>query len=45
MAVARLDALAKGLFEGNPWDALASLALALAGKPVETRPPLAPERY
>ena len=34
-AVARLDALAKGLGEGNPWDALTSVALALAGVPVE----------
>jgi DNA polymerase III subunit delta len=35
VALARLDALAKGLTAGNPWDALASLALALAGKPIE----------
>jgi len=33
-AAARLDALAKGLTEGNPWDALAALALAVAGRPV-----------
>jgi DNA polymerase-3 subunit delta len=31
---ARLDALAKGLGTGNPWDELAAAALALAGKPV-----------
>jgi hypothetical protein len=31
---ARVDALAKGLTEGSPWDALMSLALAVAGKPV-----------
>ena len=44
-ALARLDALAKGLHDGNPWGALASLALALAGKPVQALEPLAPERH
>ncbi len=39
VALARLDALAKGLGRGNPWDELAALALALCGKPVR---PLAP---
>jgi DNA polymerase-3 subunit delta len=37
---ARLDALAKGLGTGNPWDELAAAALALAGKPAR---PLARE--
>ena len=32
-ACARLDALAKGIGRGNPWDELATAALALAGKP------------
>ena len=32
-ALARLDALSKGLGVGNPWDELASVALAFAGKP------------
>jgi DNA polymerase-3 subunit delta len=32
-ALARLDALAKGIGSGNAWDELRSLALALAGKP------------
>jgi DNA polymerase-3 subunit delta len=32
-ACARLDALAKGLGRGNPWDELASAALTLAGRP------------
>src|SRR2546423_3187302 len=31
---ARVDALAKGLTEGSPWDALMSLALAVAGTPI-----------
>jgi len=34
IGLARLDALAKGLTEGSPWDALSSLALAFAGKSV-----------
>jgi DNA polymerase-3 subunit delta len=34
-AVARLDALAKGLTAGHPWESLTSLALAIAGKPVQ----------
>jgi DNA polymerase-3 subunit delta len=38
-ALARLDALAKGLGRGNPWDDLAALALVLCGKPAR---PLAP---
>ncbi len=32
-ALARLDGLAKGIGHGNPWDELATVALALAGKP------------
>jgi DNA polymerase-3 subunit delta len=35
IAAARLDALAKGLTAGNPWESLTSLALAVAGKPVQ----------
>jgi DNA polymerase-3 subunit delta len=38
-ALARLDALAKGLGRGNPWDDLAALALALCGRPAR---PLSP---
>jgi DNA polymerase-3 subunit delta len=38
---ARLDALAKGLLRGNPWDELAAAALVLAGTPAR---PLAPSR-
>jgi DNA polymerase-3 subunit delta len=33
-ALARLDALSKGLGRGDAWDDLAAVALALAGKPV-----------
>jgi DNA polymerase-3 subunit delta len=33
LALARLDALSKGIGSGNAWDELRSLALALAGKP------------
>jgi DNA polymerase-3 subunit delta len=33
-ALAALDALAKGIGRGNPWDELRTLALALAGHPV-----------
>ena len=33
VALARLDALAKGLRHGNPWEELATTALAFAGKP------------
>ena len=33
-ALAKLDALAKGIGRGNAWDDLRTLALALAGKPV-----------
>ncbi len=33
IAVARLDALAKGLSAGNPWEELVSLALDLCGTP------------
>jgi DNA polymerase-3 subunit delta len=40
-ALARLDALAKGLGRGDAWDDLAAIALALAGKPTR---PLAPAR-
>lgn len=32
-ALARLDALSKGLGRGNPWDDVAALAMAIAGKP------------
>jgi DNA polymerase-3 subunit delta len=32
-ALARLDAVSKGIGRGNAWDDLATLALALAGKP------------
>jgi DNA polymerase-3 subunit delta len=32
-ALARLDALAKGIGRGDAWDDLAAVALALAGKP------------
>jgi len=32
-ALARLDALAKGIGHGDAWDELAAIALALAGKP------------
>ena len=35
-ALARLDALSKGLGGGSVWDDFAALALALAGKPVRT---------
>ena len=33
-ALATLDALAKGLGQRDPWDALVSLALELAGRPI-----------
>ncbi|MEO5699651.1 MAG: DNA polymerase III subunit delta [Casimicrobiaceae bacterium] len=33
-ALARLDALSKGIGKGSAWDALRTLALALAGKPL-----------
>ena len=33
--LARIDGQAKGLIEGDAWQALASLALAIAGKPVQ----------
>ena len=33
-ALARVDALAKGIGRGNAWDELATTAMALAGKPV-----------
>ena len=32
-AVARVDALAKGLTAGNPWEDLVALALAVCGTP------------
>ena len=32
-ATAALDAVSKGIGEGNPWDELRSVALALAGTP------------
>jgi hypothetical protein len=35
VALARLDALAKGIGIGNPWDELETVALALAGAPVQ----------
>jgi hypothetical protein len=37
-SLARLDALTKGLGAGKPWDELASIALALAGKPAHALP-------
>jgi DNA polymerase-3 subunit delta len=33
-ALARVDALSKGLGRGSPWDELVALALAVAGSPV-----------
>jgi len=33
-ALARLDALAKGLGRGDPWDVLISLALDLCARPI-----------
>jgi DNA polymerase-3 subunit delta len=41
-ALARLDALSKGLGRGNPWDEVAALAMAIAGKPCR---PLAAAAY
>jgi DNA polymerase III subunit delta len=38
VAVARLDALAKGIGSGNPWDELATVALSLAGVSVAPLP-------
>ena len=38
LAVARLDALAKGIGTGNAWDELATTGLALAGKTVAPLP-------
>jgi len=32
-ALATLDALSKGIGEGNAWDGLVNLGLTLAGKP------------
>jgi DNA polymerase-3 subunit delta len=39
-ALARLDALSKGLGRGNAWDDVAALAMAIAGQPCRpvTRP-------
>jgi DNA polymerase-3 subunit delta len=37
-ALARLDALSKGLGRGNPWDDVAALAMAIAGKPCRPMP-------
>jgi DNA polymerase-3 subunit delta len=34
LQLARLDALAKGIGRGNPWDEVTTAALVLAGKPV-----------
>ncbi len=39
-ALAKLDAVAKGIGRGNAWDDLTTLALALAGKPVHPPAPL-----
>jgi DNA polymerase-3 subunit delta len=39
--LARLDALAKGIGRGNPWDELLDLALALCGRPVAPPTPRA----
>jgi DNA polymerase-3 subunit delta len=36
-ALAELDALAKGIGRGDPWDALVSLAIALSSPPVASR--------
>jgi hypothetical protein len=36
-ALAELDALAKGIGRGDPWDALVSLAIALSAPPVASR--------
>jgi DNA polymerase-3 subunit delta len=41
-ALARLDALAKGIGRGNVWDELRAVALSLAGNPALPLP--APER-
>ncbi len=41
-ALARLDALAKGIGRGNVWDELRSVALTLAGSPALPFP--APDR-
>ena len=37
-ALARLDALAKGIGRGNVWDELRTAALTLAGKPLPLSP-------
>jgi hypothetical protein len=37
-ALARLDALAKGIGRGNVWDELRMAALMLAGKPLRLSP-------
>jgi DNA polymerase III subunit delta len=37
-ALARLDALAKGLGQGDAWEAIVGIALALCGKPVPAEP-------
>jgi DNA polymerase III subunit delta len=37
-ALARLDSLSKGLGRGDPWDDLAAIALAVAGKPAHALP-------
>jgi DNA polymerase-3 subunit delta len=38
-AVARLDALAKGIGRGNPWDDLAAVAMAIASRPARSLVP------
>jgi hypothetical protein len=37
-ALAKLDALAKGIGRGDPWDAAVALALELCGKPATVAP-------
>lgn len=39
-ALARLDALAKGIGRGNPWEELAALALAVCGTPMRPLQPV-----
>lgn len=37
-SLAKLDALAKGIGRGDPWDAVAAIALELCGKPIAIGP-------
>ena len=43
-ALARLDALSKGIGRGDPWDDLAALALTLAGAPARASTQVAVQR-